>query len=120
MTTYTLFTHSPLCAQKTKCFPQAGRDGMIHCDHLSFFISAQAGRDGMIHYGQLVPRGLYGWGGYGGSGGQETFNHQTVTKYRHFFHPTMLFWTNKMVVAVFIWDKEKQLGFVYIPTYLAW
>ena len=32
----------------------------------------------------------------------------------------MLFWTNKMIVAVFLWDKEKQLGFVYIPTYLAW
>ena len=29
----------------------------------------------MIHYGQLVPRGLYGWGGYGGSGGQETLNY---------------------------------------------
>jgi len=50
--------------------------------------AVKAGRDGMIHYGQLVPRGLYGWGGYGGS--------------------------------VFLWDKEKQLGFVYIPTYLAW
>ena len=35
-------------------------------------------------------------------------------------HLTMLFWTNKMIVAVFLWDKEKQLGFVYIPTYLAW
>jgi len=50
--------------------------------------AVKAGRDGMIHYGQLVPRGLYGWGGYGGS--------------------------------VFLWDREKQLGFVYIPTYLAW
>ena len=72
----------------------------------------------MIHYGQLVPRGLYGWGGYGGSGGQETLKYQTV-KNRH-CHLMMLFWTNKMIVAVFLWDKEKQLGFVYIPTYLAW
>jgi len=46
------------------------------------------GRDGMVHYGQLVPKGLHGWGGYGGS--------------------------------VFLWDQERELGFVYIPTYLAW
>ena len=47
-----------------------------------------AGRDGMVHYGQLVPRGLYGWGGYGGS--------------------------------VFLWDPAREVGFAYIPTYLAW
>ena len=66
------------------CYPgfsaSAGRDGIIHCNHLSIFLCAQAGRDGMIHYGQLVPRGLYGWGGYGGSGEQETLNYQTVNK----------------------------------------
>ena len=50
--------------------------------------SALAGRDGMVHYGQLVPRGLYGWGGYGGS--------------------------------VFLWDPAREVGFAYIPTYLAW
>ena len=42
----------------------------------------------MVHYGQLVPRGLYGWGGYGGS--------------------------------VFLWDPAREVGFAYIPTYLAW
>jgi len=39
-------------------------------------------------WGLLVPRGLYGWGGFGGS--------------------------------VFVWDLENQIGFVYVPTYLAW
>jgi len=39
-------------------------------------------------WGLLVPRGLYGWGGFGGS--------------------------------VFVWDLENEIGFSYVPTYLAW
>jgi len=39
-------------------------------------------------WGLLVPRGLYGWGGFGGS--------------------------------AFVWDLEKEIGFAYVPTYLAW
>ena len=96
------------------------REKNVSRDHLSIFFCAQAGRDGMIHYGQLVPRGLYGWGGYGGSGGQETLNYQTVYKKALSPHCHDALLTNKMIVAVFLWDKEKQLGFVYIPTYLAW
>ena len=56
----------------------------------------------MVHYGQRVPKGLYGWGGYGGSGGQK------------------LMLENQEIFSVFLWDQEKQLSFVYIPTYLAW
>ena len=40
------------------------------------------------HYGELVPSGMYGWGGYGGS--------------------------------VFLWDPRHEVGFAYVPTYLAW
>jgi len=39
-------------------------------------------------WGLLVPRGLYGWGGFGGS--------------------------------VFVWDLENEIGFAYVPTFLAW
>ena len=46
------------------------------------------GTGGTLQYGQLVPQGMYGWGGYGGS--------------------------------LFLWDPVKELGFAYIPTYLAW
>ena len=42
----------------------------------------------ILHYGQLVPSGMFGWGGYGGS--------------------------------LFLWDSTNEIGFVYIPTYLAW
>jgi len=44
--------------------------------------------NGFVHYGQQVARGMYGWGGYGGS--------------------------------VFLWDPKTEIGFAYIPTYLAW
>ena len=27
---------------------------------------------------------------------------------------------NAEIIAVFLWDQERELGFVYIPTYLAW
>ena len=27
---------------------------------------------------------------------------------------------NVEIIAVFLWDQQKELGFVYIPTYLAW
>ena len=47
MTTFfALFTHSLLCAQRTKCFPKAGRDGIIHCDHLSIFLKLCTGGKG--------------------------------------------------------------------------
>ena len=46
------------------------------------------GKGGILQYGQLVPRGMYGWGGYGGS--------------------------------LFLWDPTSEIGFAYIPTYLAW
>ena len=42
----------------------------------------------IVHYGDQVPRGFYGWGGYGGS--------------------------------VFLWSPEHNIGFAYIPTYVAW
>ena len=42
----------------------------------------------IVHYGQQVPRGVYGWGGYGGS--------------------------------IFVWHPEHNIGFAYVPTYLAW
>ena len=44
--------------------------------------------DEFRHYGQQVPQGMYGWGGYGGS--------------------------------VFLWDPKNEIGFAYVPTYLAW
>ena len=46
------------------------------------------GDDGQLQYGQIVPQGMYGWGGYGGS--------------------------------LFLWDPARQIGFAYVPTYLAW
>ena len=42
----------------------------------------------ITHYGDQVPHGFFGWGGYGGS--------------------------------VFLWCPEHQIGFAYVPTYLAW
>ena len=42
----------------------------------------------IVHYGDQLPRGLYGWGGYGGS--------------------------------LFLWSPQHNIGFAYIPTYLAW
>ena len=56
----------------------------------------------MVHYGQLVPRGMFGWVGYGGSGGGSG----VLGGYA----PS----------TVFLWDPEREVGFVYIPTYLAW
>ena len=65
----------------------------------------------MVHYGQLVPKGLHGWGGYGGSGEEKEFHQNQRTG-------------RKLVsvesIAVFLWDQERELGFVYIPTYIAW
>ena len=51
--------------------------------------SAGPARPGeIVHYGDQVPPGLFGWGGYGGS--------------------------------VFLWSPQHNIGFAYIPTYLAW
>ena len=53
-------------------------------------------------WGLLVPRGLYGWGGFGGSGGEN------------------MGIKNLIFISAFVWDLEKEIGFAYVPTYLAW
>jgi len=70
-----------------KCFFTQGgvnyyKDGYVN------EVSETIGEDGGGHYGQTVVRGMYGWGGYGGS--------------------------------MFLWDPKSEIGFAYIPTYLAW
>ena len=73
----------------------------------------------MVHYGQLVPKGLYGWGGYGGSGEErEIHQNQSMWGWEDFLQEDTF--VNVKIIAVFLWDQEKELGFVYIPTYLAW
>ena len=75
-------------SSKMECLRTACADLGVILTSSSPVGGVEAGRDGMVHYGQLVPRGLYGWGGYGGS--------------------------------VFLWDPAREVGFAYIPTYLAW
>ena len=63
-------------------------------------------------WGLLVPRGLYGWGGFGGSG-----KHIWDPYYCEVDELTNIHLFNS---AVFVWDLENEIGFSYVPTYLAW